>query len=305
MRNPLVSVVMPAYNHQQFIGHAINSVLQQTYSNLELIIINDGSTDRTEEVILSYDDPRIKYTLQENQDAYNALNAGMSQATGELIAIINSDDIFMTDRLEQLVNLQQTNSYQFLFTNVEPIDADNNELSTTEHPWNNWHEENRSFFFEKNDLYRGFLHGNFMVTTSNIFMTRSLMKEVGGFASIRYLHDYDFVFRLLNASDRCHYVADQKLLKYRIHGGNTLSEAAILGREQDRDVIRRYTLRIVEPDSRERVETGLNRLIALEHELLNVKQQLAKLTHPERQTTTPPGILRRIYRKIRRNLTKR
>ena len=302
MPNHLVSVVMPAYNHQQFIGDAIDSVLNQTYSNLELVIINDGSTDKTEEIILAYDDPRIKYTLQENQDAYNALNAGIQQATGDYIAIINSDDIFTLDRLETLVLLQQDNHYDFLFSDVEPIDAQNNGLSQSTHPWNSWHEKNRLYYAEENDLYRGFLHGNFMVTTSNIFMTRELQEKVGNFAAIRYLHDYDFVFRILRNTNRAFYVYNQKLLKYRIHDGNTLSEAAIIGREQDQDIIRQYTLKLIEPEMRSRIETGINRLIALEHELVGVKNQL-KQQQLKQKPYIRPSIPRRIYRKIRHFLT--
>ena len=74
-----VSVVMPAYNHERFVGAAVDSVLGQTYDDLELIVIDDGSTDRTGEIVQAYADPRIRYFHQENQDAFNALNRGMSR----------------------------------------------------------------------------------------------------------------------------------------------------------------------------------------------------------------------------------
>ena len=67
--NMLISIIIPAYNHERFIGAAVDSVLRQSWSDLELIVIDDGSTDRTGEIVQSYDDPRISYLYQENQDA--------------------------------------------------------------------------------------------------------------------------------------------------------------------------------------------------------------------------------------------
>ncbi|MFW2365002.1 MAG: glycosyltransferase family 2 protein, partial [Desulforhopalus sp.] len=77
---PLISVVIPAYNHEKFIGAAVDSVLGQTVSDLELIVVDDGSTDDTGEIVKGYDDSRLSYFHQENQDAYNTINRGMSLA---------------------------------------------------------------------------------------------------------------------------------------------------------------------------------------------------------------------------------
>ena len=88
---------MPAYNHERFVGAAVESVLDQTYADLELIVIDDGSTDRTGEIVQSYADPRIRYIHQENQDAFNALNRGMSLSEGSYISIIHSDDVYQLE----------------------------------------------------------------------------------------------------------------------------------------------------------------------------------------------------------------
>jgi len=293
---------MPAYNHEKFVGPAIESVLNQSMSELELVIVNDGSTDSTEAVIQSFDDPRIHYHYQHNQDAYNALNAGIGFSRGEFIAIINSDDVYTPNRLQRLVEVQRESSAEFLFSDVEPIDENGRQLGGTPHPWNDWHRRNRDFYAERNNLFRGFLHGNFMVTTSNIFMSASLCERVGGFAPIRYLHDYDYVFRLLEAAgERAGYLQHEKLLMYRIHGGNTLSEAAITGREQDREIIRKYLLRALPETSRELAETGINRLIELEHELIQVRRQLRQQSKPK--PPTPVSLPRRILRAARRRLS--
>lgn len=298
MPDPVVSVVMPAYNHERFIADTIRSVLEQTWSDLELVIVDDGSTDATADVVRSFSDNRIHYHFQTNQDAYNALNKGIGNARGEYISIINSDDIYLPDRIERLVDCCKSGA-EFVFTDVEPIDDHGTSLQESPHPWNHWHQENRRFYMEKMDLYRGFLHGNFMVTTSNIFMTRALCGRVGGFSPIRYLHDYDYVFRLLlEAETDTRYLDDERLLQYRIHASNTLSEAAVTGREQDREIIRKYLLARLPEDSRLHAVAGIDRLIALEHELIAVRRQLGR--RQASPTTPPPPWARRILERLKR-----
>lgn len=301
---PAVSVVMPAYNHERFVGAAIDSVLAQTLPDFELVIVDDGSTDATADVIAGYRDDRIRYHHQQNQDAYNALNNGMAMARGRYIAIINSDDLYSPTRLATLLACCEAGA-RFVFTDVEPIDDDGASLADGPHPWNAWHAGNRDFYFEQNDLYRGFLHGNYMVTTSNIFMTRELAERVGGFAPIRYLHDYDYVFRLLLAAEeQTRYLHDRRLLRYRIHTGNTLGEAAITGREQDREVIRKYLLARLPESSRSRAEAGIDRLIALEHELIDVRRQLTRQAAAPTRTASPGNLPRRLFSRVRRALAR-
>ncbi len=296
MPSPTVSVIMPAYNHERFVAEAVGSVLEQTFADLELVVVDDGSTDRTAAVIGEFDDRRIRYHYQDNQDAYNALNRGLALALGDYFAIINSDDVFAPDRLERLLRAA-TDGPRFLFTDVEPIDDAGAPLPE-DHPWRAWHQGNRTAYLDHGSLYRGFLHGNFMVTTSNIFVTRELANAVGGFAPIRYLHDYDYVFRLLEqAEPACRYLDETKLLMYRVHAGNTLGEAAISGREQDRELIRKYLLRRLPGDCRDLTATGIDRLIALEHELLQVRAQLRRQNEPQRP---PPSLTRRALRRLKR-----
>ncbi|MCI5147221.1 MAG: glycosyltransferase family 2 protein [Candidatus Electrothrix sp. AR3] len=171
MENSLISVVIPAYNHEQFIGPAIDSVLNQSWKNLELIVVDDGSTDATAEVIKAYTDPRLSYYYQENQDAFNTINRGLGLATGEYVAILNSDDIYTPDRLEKLVAAQEKSKSSCLFTDVIPISDAGEEFTDPAFGWHIWHQKNRDWYFTCQDLYTAFLKGNFMVTTSNLFMT--------------------------------------------------------------------------------------------------------------------------------------
>ncbi|MDH3464895.1 MAG: glycosyltransferase [Gammaproteobacteria bacterium] len=284
---------MPAYNHEKFVGAAIESVLNQTLDDLELVVIDDGSTDRTANVVTSFSDPRLRYFYQDNQDAYNTINRGLRLATGGFISILNSDDIYELGRLERLRAIHEETSAHCIFTDVTPID-DQGQILDTSHGWHGWHQRNRDVYFRHDDLYIGFLHGNFMVTTSNIFMTRAAVRKVGEFAPLRYLHDYDYIFRVLLAyPNDTIYVHDQRLLSYRIHGSNTLSEAAIVGREQDKAIIRKYLLARCPQAMQALITTGIDRLIALEHELTEVRRQQADDSQARQQSVTLSSRLRR------------
>jgi glycosyltransferase involved in cell wall biosynthesis len=272
-----VSVVIPAYNHERYVGAAIESLLSQTYTQWELIVIDDGSTDGTPDVLRRYSDPRIQIYRQVNQDAYNAINAGLAKTTGQYVAILNSDDVYHPDRLARLVAVQRESGAACLFTDVQPIDADGGPILDGEHPWVAWHAANRQVYFESGDIYTAFLNGNFMIGTSNLFLTAETVRQVGPFAPLRYLHDYDYIFRvMLSAPGRVRYLHDQKLMSYRIHGANTLSKGAIVAREQDRQVIRTYLLAGLPEASRARVAIGADRLMKLERELAQVRAELAR-----------------------------
>jgi len=276
-KKPFISVIIPAYNHEKFVGTAIESVLKQSFKNIELLVIDDGSTDRTGEVAQGYDDPRITYIYQENQDAFNTLNRGLHLAKGNFVAILNSDDAYPLDRLERLLKAQEKSKAACIITDVQPITKKGEAISDPTFWWNVWHQKNRDFYTRCGDLYTAFLNGNFMVTTSNLFMKSEVIRIVGDFCSLRYLHDYDFIFRVMLAfPNRVQYLKDEKLLYYRLHGENTLSEAAIVGREQDKAVIRRYMMKKIPEKLLPIANTGLNRLIELEHELLEVRSQLAQ-----------------------------
>ena len=101
---------MPAYNAEKYINETIDSILNQSYKDFEFIIINDGSTDRTKEIILSYSDERIVYLENEkNSGIVVTLNKGLEKASGEYIARMDSDDISLVNRLEKQVEFMDKN----------------------------------------------------------------------------------------------------------------------------------------------------------------------------------------------------
>lgn len=110
MKKPLVSIIMPTYNHAEFITEAIESVFRQTYKCFELIIINNYSTDDTEKIVNSYDEDRIKYLRFQNRGIIAASrNLGIKNSTGKYIAFLDSDDIWLPEKLEKQVALMENN----------------------------------------------------------------------------------------------------------------------------------------------------------------------------------------------------
>jgi len=100
MNSPKVSVVIPAYKQAEYLGSTIQSVLDQTYTNFEVIVVNDASPDNTTEVVQQFDDPRLKYIIHEcNQMLPAARNTGMRASTGEIIALLDADDLFHPHKL--------------------------------------------------------------------------------------------------------------------------------------------------------------------------------------------------------------
>ena len=105
---PTISIVIPAYNAERTILETIKSVQKQTFSDFEIIVINDGSTDRTLELVLSVEEPRLKIFSYQNGGVSVARNRGISHATGEFIAFLDADDLWTSDKLElQLAGLKQ------------------------------------------------------------------------------------------------------------------------------------------------------------------------------------------------------
>ncbi len=220
--DPIVSIVIPAYNHQEHVKEAIESALQQSWREIEVIIIDDASSDNTWDVITSLADPRINATRnQTNLGAHATLNLAIGRSRGKYISILNSDDRYHTSRIEQLVSVaEQNNSCVFFaFSNTEFI----------------YSQATPGIAEERIRLHRQlleycdtlapeawFLAGNPAIGTSNFFFSRTLFDRVGPFQALRYTHDWDWAARSLEYTRPVW--LKEPLVYYRIHSGNTLAE---------------------------------------------------------------------------------
>lgn len=138
MATPHISVVMSVYNTEAYLKESIDSILNQTYNNFEFIIINDGSTDSSLEIIKSYNDERIVILDQKNTGLAKALNNGIAMASGKYIARMDADDFAMAKRLDlQIAFLENNPDYVIVGSNAEFIDINGEYLYTSKFPITN------------------------------------------------------------------------------------------------------------------------------------------------------------------------
>ena len=126
-KTPLVSVIIPTYNRANLLKRAIKSVLDQTYKNLEIIIVDDGSTDNTKDIVKTFSDPRIQYIrLPENRGVSSARNMGIKKSRGDFIAFLDSDDEFLPEKLEKQSEIFRSLSKNsgLIFTNLWNLGKD-------------------------------------------------------------------------------------------------------------------------------------------------------------------------------------
>lgn len=208
MARPLVSVIMPAYNAAPFVKAAIDSVLAQTYSNIELIVVDDGSTDGTGEIVQRYGS-KLSYIYQRNSRQAAARNTGLWHAGGEVLAFIDADDIWLPEKLEkQVALLEQDPSLGLIYCSVKQIDEDGRVLG-----------ELRANL--RGDALPGILLGQVVGgMSSTVVIPRWVLEWIGHFdVTLPPCEDTDMLWR---AASCCpiDYVGEPLVL-YRLHDNNS------------------------------------------------------------------------------------
>lgn len=222
---PLLSIIIPLYNHEKFIAQAVQSVLDQTYQSWELIIVDDGSKDHSAAIARAYTDRRICIYEQENAGAHQAINRGLSLAKGEYLAILNSDDVYEPQRFEKMIDyLEENRSIDFACTYLNVINEKGKHLGVKKgwenmEPWLVPHPE--LSWKDPKDFKANLLMANFISTTSNFLIRRKLYEKIGGMRNLRFAHDWDYALRAAEAAECA--ILKEPLLQYRIHSANTIS----------------------------------------------------------------------------------
>lgn len=201
---PLVSVIIPAYNQSHYLAAAVQSVIDQTYPDLEIIIVDDGSTDNTPQVTRQFSDSRIRYIRQANRGLAAARNTGINAAQGELLSFLDSDDLFLPEKIEVLLREFEFDSdLGFVAGQAQLIDQNGFRL---DHP----------FFTRLNPEPAELLLGN-PFHVGSVLLQRSWQIKVGLFEeSLRSYEDWDYWLRLVLAGCRMK-VIDQPVSLYRFH----------------------------------------------------------------------------------------
>lgn len=202
--NKLVSVIIPAYNQGQYLGRTIQSVLDQTYPSFEIMVIDDGSTDNTAIVTRGFSDPRIRYIYQENRGLSGARNTGIQNARGEFLTYLDSDDLFMPDKLVLLVGaLQDAPQAGFAAGQSIPIDENDQPIG-------------RLFDTPLPDEPQKLLLWN-PLHVGSVLVTAEWQQRAGLFdETLRSYEDWDMWLRLARLGCPMVYVP-QPVSRYRFH----------------------------------------------------------------------------------------
>lgn len=203
--NPRITIVIPVYNGENYVEEAINSALSQTYKNIEVLIVDDGSKDKTEEICKKYKD-KIKYIKKENGGVASALNVAIDNMSGEYFSWLSHDDLYFDDKIEKQVNfLSHLNNKQvILFSNYILINENGRKLATI--------KINPQIYKNKKEyiLLRGCINGITMLIPKKAFLECGKFDEL-----LRCTQDYDCWHRLLKKYDFIQ--MEDYLSKTRVH----------------------------------------------------------------------------------------
>lgn len=212
-KQPLVSIVIATYNYAKYLPIAIESALNQTYKNIEVIVVNDGSTDNTNEAIAPHlNDKRIRYIKQTNSGQTFAKNCGIKNSQGEYIAFLDADDYWMPDKLEKQLSLFSADSaVGVVFSLMKIVGPDNEKVETlkTLKPYKGW-------------VTNHLIIDNFVPFSSSL-VKRECLEKIGNFdETLRMSIDWD-IWLKISINYKFDFV-DEELIAYRIGHPNQMSK---------------------------------------------------------------------------------
>ncbi|MDQ0269723.1 glycosyltransferase family 2 protein [Cytobacillus purgationiresistens] len=207
---PKVTIIIPFYNCP-YVDQALESAVNQTYENIEILLIDDGSTQFTEK-ITPYS-KEINYIRKENGGTASALNTGIQSASGEYVAWLSSDDVFMPEKISKQLSFILTNQADMAFTNYHIIDAEKQAVV-------NWACPR---FATVKDIYHAYLTFN-AINGCTVLIKKKIFENIGEFdLNFRYTHDYEMWMRILVNGYKVHY-QDEALTMFRQHNQSGTSK---------------------------------------------------------------------------------
>lgn len=204
---------MPAYNVEKYISESISSVINQTYTNWELIVVDDGSTDATASIVKTYckEDKRVKYLYQINSRQARARNYGIANAQGAIIAFLDADDLWLPDKLEKTLGYFDLDKYDLIFTNAYTTDSKTIDVYETSYDTMSI----ASYEYSGKEALRLFIEIN-RIPILTVLVKRMVIQEAGLFREeFVPAEDYDLWLRLLKMG-KVFKSIDKPLSIYRI-----------------------------------------------------------------------------------------
>lgn len=222
---PRVSIITPSYNQGQFITETIESVLAQTYPNIEYIVMDGGSTDDTLAILKQYDG-RLQWYSEPDEGQTDAINKGFRRATGDIIAWLNSDDLYFPDTVETVVNyLLKSPDHMFVYGDVVAIDDRGKVYGRRHHV----HQTN----------FHELLHGSDPIVQPGSFWRKTLWDELGELdTNLHYVMDYEYWLRIAQRYPL--YYLPKALAKERIYANAKTYHGAMQRIEEIDQVTKAY-----------------------------------------------------------------
>jgi len=222
--NPLVSIVIPVYNGSNYLREAIDSALAQTYKNIEVLVVNDGSTDKTEEIAKSYGD-KIRYFTKENGGVSTALNMGISNMRGEYFSWLSHDDLYMPEKIEKNIKAVKDNPTRIVYSDYDIVNEKGGYTGTVSAK--KLHRA-ADYEFGLFPVICGLIHG------CSLLIHKSQFEKYGMFdEKLRTTQDYTLWFKMFRGQ-RLRYIPES-LVKGRVHqvqatniSDKTITECEIL-----------------------------------------------------------------------------
>jgi glycosyltransferase involved in cell wall biosynthesis len=274
INNPKVSIIIPVYNGSDYLSQAIDSALNQTYTNIEVIVVNDGSNDEgaSDKIALSYGNA-IKYYFKENGGVSSALNLGICKMTGEYFSWLSHDDIYMPDKIEKQVKRLRELDFAdvIIYSGYRAI----NKKSKVKNDFYPILSDPEYFFY---DLFCGWpVHGCTVLIPKICFSKVGLFNE-----SNKTAQDYEMWFRLLKAGYQF-ILVPEALIKFRVHSAQaslTTEDSYYQEREDTyKQMVNIFKDEIINLDN-EKKESLLNNLI-IKKELRQTAQMILELCDAE------------------------
>jgi glycosyltransferase involved in cell wall biosynthesis len=240
----LISVLIPSYGHEDYIEKCLISIIEQSYSNIEIVLVDDCSKDETFNraiEILDRHKNRFHNVIAvkniRNYGAPYTLNKCISLANGDYVAFCNSDDIFHPFRLALLYETVANSALGLAFSDVSIINCEDQECIGNKNSANIYFDS-RHIDLNFPSVSWSFLNAQVATSTGNIFLTKKLLEMVGGFRDLKYCHDWDFFLRSMIHVEPIHVKND--LYKYRIHRSNSFHNLSDVAEQETIFCLRSY-----------------------------------------------------------------
>ncbi|MGN7990531.1 glycosyltransferase [Pedobacter sp. 22226] len=220
---PLVSILVPSYNHSEFITDTLDSVLEDTYSNKEIIIIDDGSKDNSKEIInkwiSDHSGHNITFICRGNKGLCYTLNELVDHAKGEYVIVLASDDLLVNNTISERIDILSNSKKMALLSDAEVIDNNGHVIYSS--MLSGFHQSDKTKYLDEQSLLDEIIF-NFSISGAVIMMNINIFKIIG-----RYPEDLkaeDLYFYMSTAAENQLLFYDRIVSKYRIHGNNTSGE---------------------------------------------------------------------------------